>query len=116
MIIFFKNPVLIINKYELIDSTHPVIADSCSSYEASICVGMFLKMTTGSQYKGSSIVELSNSSRRGTWHIPYAFPSSQISAWLISFLNKILKLSKRFHVQEVKPKFEPLTSHKYYFH
>ena len=59
MFIFFAKPVFIKYKYELIDSTHTLIEKMCSSYKASVYVGVFLKLTTGSQYKGSSIVELS---------------------------------------------------------
>ena len=63
IIIFFTKPVLIKSKYELIYSTHTLIVKSCSYYEASVCVGVFLKFTSGSQSKGSSIVALSNPSR-----------------------------------------------------
>ena len=66
IIIFFTKPVLIKSKYEVIDSTHNLIEKSCSLYEASVCVEVFLKSTTGSQSKGSLIVALSNSSRGGT--------------------------------------------------
>ena len=52
IIIFFTKTVLIKSKYELIYSTHTLIEKRCSSYEALISVGY--------QYKGSSIVELSN--------------------------------------------------------
>ena len=60
IIILFVKKVFIKSKYELIDSTHTLIAKSCSSYEASVYVGVFLKLTNGYQYKGSLIVELSN--------------------------------------------------------
>ena len=99
IIIFFTKPVFIKSKYELIDSTHTLISKSCSLYEASVCVGVFLKLTTGSQYKGSSMVELSNLSRGGTWHLLCAYPSSQIAAWAISFLNYFLIAKKNHHVQ-----------------
>ena len=76
IIVLFTNPLLIKSKYELTDSTHTLIANCCSLYEASVCVGVFLNLTKGSQSKGSSIVVLSNQSRGGTWNIPYASPSS----------------------------------------
>ena len=79
IIIFFTNPVLIESKYEFINLTHTLITRSCSSYEASVCVGFFLKLTTGSQSKGLSIVALSNSSRGRTWHLTCTFPNSRIA-------------------------------------
>ena len=66
IIILFAKPLVIKYKYELIDSTHTLIENSCSLYEASVCVGVFLKMTTGYQSKGSSILALSNSPRGRT--------------------------------------------------
>ena len=91
------NPVFIKYKYELIDSTHILIVKSFSSYEASVCVGVFLKLTTGYQSKGSSIVESSNFSGGGTLHLPRA----------VSFLIFLIAQNNH-HVQEVEPKVEPL--------
>ena len=95
IIILFTKPVFIKSKYELIYSKHTLIAESCSLYEASIYVGFFLKFTTGYQSKGSSIVKFSNSSRELTWHLPCVSPSSQITAWTISFFNYFL-ISQNF--------------------
>ena len=86
IIIFFMKPVFIKSKYEWIDSTHTLITKSYSFYEASVCIGVFLKVKTLSQYKGSSIVALSNSPRGGNWHLLCASPNSRIAAWTISFL------------------------------
>ena len=52
IIIFFTKPVFIKSKYEFIDSIHNLIVKSCSLYEESDCVGIFVKLTTGSQSKG----------------------------------------------------------------
>ena len=52
IIIFFTKLVFIKSEYEFIDSTHTLIAKSCSLYEELDCVGIFVKLTTGSQYKG----------------------------------------------------------------
>ena len=72
-----------------------------------------MKLTTGYQSKGSSIVALSNSSRGVTWHLPCESPSSRIAAWTISFLIIFKTAQKLHHVQEVDPKVEPLASQKY---
>ena len=61
--ILFTNPVFIISRYELIYSTHTLIANSFYMYEASVCVVVFLRLTTVPQSKGSSMLALSNSSR-----------------------------------------------------
>ena len=105
---FFTNPGLIKSEYELIDSTHTLNEKSCYLYKASVCVGVFLELTTGYQSKGSSIVELINSSIERTWHITCTSPNSLIADWTISFFNYLLNYSKIHHVQEVDPKFEPL--------
>ena len=94
IIIFSTKPLFIKYGYELIDSAHNFIANICSSYEASVCVGVFLILTTGSQPKCSLIVLLSNSSRGGTWHLPCASPISQIAAWTVSLFNSYLNYSK----------------------
>ena len=52
IIIFLTKPVFIKSKYELIDSKHTLIAKICSLYEASVCVGFFMKFKTVSQSKG----------------------------------------------------------------
>ena len=87
IMIFFTNPVFIKYKYEMIDLTHTLITKIGSSYEASVRVGYFLKLTT---VYGSLIVALSNSSNSsgegGNWHLPCASPNSRISAWTILFL------------------------------
>ena len=83
IIILFTKPVFIKYKYKLINLTHTLIAEFVSLYEASIYVGVFVKLKTGFQYKGSSIVVLCHSSRRGTWHPQCASTNSQITAWNI---------------------------------
>ena len=52
IIIFSTKPVFINSKYELSDSTHTLIEKICSSYESSVCIEVFMKLTNGSQYKG----------------------------------------------------------------
>ena len=50
--IFFAKLVWIKSKYEFIDSTHTLNEIFCPSYESSVCVGVFVKLATGSQTKG----------------------------------------------------------------
>ena len=77
IITFFTKPVLIKSKHEWVDSTHTSIVKRFSSYEASVCVGVFLKLTNGYQSKGSSAVALSNlSGEGGNWHLSCASPNS----------------------------------------
>ena len=83
IIIFFTKPLFIKSKYELIYLTHTLIEKSCSLYKASVCVGVFLKLTTVLQSKGSSIVASSNSPMGGNLHLPCASPILKISAWTI---------------------------------
>ena len=91
-------PVFIKSKYELNDSTHTLILKRFSSFEASACVGLFLKLKTGYQSKGSSIVELSDSSRGGGGgvHIRCSSPNSQIAALNIPFLI-LFSISQKLH-------------------
>ena len=97
IIIFFTKPVLIKSKYELIDSTHTLILKCFPSFEASACVGLFLKFKIGYQSKGSSIVELSNSSRGGVGvHIRCSSLNSQIAALTITFLI-LFSISQKLH-------------------
>ena len=90
----FTKPVFIKSKYEFIDSTPTLITNCCYTYEASVFVEVFLKLTTGSQSKGSSIVSLSNSSRGGTWHLMYASHKLMLGLYhFLLFLNYSKTLS-----------------------
>ena len=100
IIILFTKPVFIKFKYEFIYSTHTLIAKICSSYEASVCVGVFMKLTTGSQSKGSSIVALNKSSRGGGLGIYRAhLLTHELMLGLYYFLIIFLIAQKIHHVQ-----------------